>query len=416
MTLKKDPRFPQLLASACLAAFLAAMGLGHWAEAQSKRVCIGMTMPFGGLLADLAEETKDGALLAIEEANAHNGVAGYHIDTVTLNTFNTTTGTFDPALAAEGARKLQQDNCVVANIGPLTSGEAKAMSAILSEGDLATLTPATNPDITDPKFAEKLRPMGKVVVFRSETTDAYQAPEMANFFAEKLHVHKVYIIDDAGDFGIGLASAFEKQAKAKAMVVLGHDQVNPLEADYATILTKISAAGAEALYFGGAREAGVKMMKQSRETMPAMIKGSGDGLYGGLILKSAGFPASEGWYVTIASPYVLEDPVVRPWVQRFVARWGRQPSSSSIMAYDDALVILDAVKRVGASGQSVDRHTIRTAIQNTHLRTVQGPIAYDANGDLQTHVISLFQIQHNPKFPDDDILHQYKYLGQAPAR
>jgi branched-chain amino acid transport system substrate-binding protein len=34
------------------------------------------------------------------------------------------------------------------------SDEGKAMTPILSEADLATITPSsTNPDITDPKFA-----------------------------------------------------------------------------------------------------------------------------------------------------------------------------------------------------------------------------------------------------------------------
>jgi branched-chain amino acid transport system substrate-binding protein len=35
------------------------------------------------------------------------------------------------------------------------------------------------------------------------------------------------------------------------MNVLGHDQVNPLEADYRTILTKIKGIDPEALYYGG---------------------------------------------------------------------------------------------------------------------------------------------------------------------
>ena len=62
------------------------------------------------------------------------------------------------------------------------SGSGKAMSPILSQGDLATITPSsTNPDITDPKFAGQYRPKGKPIYFRTVTTDAFQGPNMANY-------------------------------------------------------------------------------------------------------------------------------------------------------------------------------------------------------------------------------------------
>jgi branched-chain amino acid transport system substrate-binding protein len=42
------------------------------------------------------------------------------------------------------------------------SGEGKAISPILSEADMATITPSsTNPDITDPKFQSQYRPRAR---------------------------------------------------------------------------------------------------------------------------------------------------------------------------------------------------------------------------------------------------------------
>ena len=43
------------------------------------------------------------------------------------------------------------------------------------------------------------------------------------------------------------------------------------------------------------------------------------------------------------------------------------PSDYSVTAYDAALVILDAVRRVAASGKPIDRHAVRDAIQATNL-------------------------------------------------
>ena len=63
---------------------------------------------------------------------------------------------------------MVSDKEVVAAIGPMMSGAGKAMAPILSQGNLATITPAsTNPDITNPKYAEQYKPAGKAIYFRT---------------------------------------------------------------------------------------------------------------------------------------------------------------------------------------------------------------------------------------------------------
>jgi branched-chain amino acid transport system substrate-binding protein len=46
--------------------------------------------------------------------------------------------------------------------------------------------------------------------------------------------------------------------------------------------------------------------------------------------------------------------------------------------------------------------------------TLQGPISFDANGDLQDRTISVFQIKKDANYPGDDMVHQYHYIGVAP--
>ena len=101
------------------------------------------------------------------------------------------------------------------------------------------------------------------------------------------------------------------------------------------------------------RRPGVKLAKQSYDLMPDMIKAGGDGMYGPSILQGAGFPAANGWYATVASPHMMDDSELQPWVKRFTAKTGRQPSDYSITAYDAALVVLDAIDRVAKSGKPV---------------------------------------------------------------
>jgi branched-chain amino acid transport system substrate-binding protein len=385
------------------------------AFAADKTITIGINLPLTGADAHDAELIKDGATMAIDEVMAKGGVAGYKIETMILDDGTATAGQYDPAQAATNARKMVSDSSVVAAVGPQMSGSGKAMSPILSQGNLAIITPSsTNPDITDPKFASQYRPAGKAIYFRTVTTDAYQGPYMANFYAETLKVKSLYVLDDSGAYGVGIANTFQAQAEKRGIKILGRDQLNPKEVDYTTILTKIKGLNPDALYYGGVGQAGVKLVKQSYDTMPNMVKGGGDGVYSAEILKGAGFPAAENWYCTIAAPNVLDDPKVKPWVEAFAKKFGQQPETYSLTAYDAALVILDAVERVAKSGKEVNRDSVRDAIQSTKLKTMQGDVAFDENGDITNRIISVFQIKKDGKYPDDDMVHQFHYIGVAP--
>ncbi|MBV8122054.1 MAG: branched-chain amino acid ABC transporter substrate-binding protein [Alphaproteobacteria bacterium] len=397
-------------------ALVGALAGGRRVLAADKSLTIGINLPFTGADAHDAELIKDGATLAIDEANAAGGAGGYKIEVLQLDDGTATAGQYDPAQAATNARKMVANDAVVAAIGPQMSGSGKAMSPILSAGGLATVTPSsTNPDITDPKFAAQYRPAGKAIYFRTVTTDAFQGPNMANFMADTLKVKSVYVLDDSGAYGVGIANAFEGQAKKRGINVLGHDQLNPKESDYATTLTKIKQLNPQAIYYGGVAQAGVKVVKQSYDIIPNVVKAGGDGMYSAEVLKGAGFPAVEGWYATIAAPNVLENPDAAPMIERFAKKYNQQPNNYSITAYDAALVILDAIKRVAASGKDVTREAVRDAIQNSHVKTLQGEVSFDANGDIANRVISVFQIARNDKYPLDDMIHQYKYMGVAPA-
>src|SRR3954466_12288549 len=108
--------------------------------AADKTVTVGINLPFTGADAHDAELIKDGALIAIDEANAQGGVAGYKIQVMLLDDGTATAGQYDPAQAATNARKMVSDKRVVAAIGPQMSGSGKAMAPILSQGNLAFVT------------------------------------------------------------------------------------------------------------------------------------------------------------------------------------------------------------------------------------------------------------------------------------
>jgi len=75
---------------------------------------------------------------------------------------------------------------------------------------------------------------------------------------------------------------------------------------------------------------------------------------------------------------------------------------------------VDAIKRVVAAGKPVNKNTVRDAIQTSKVKTLQGSISFDKDGDLTDRTISIFQIKQDKNYPADDILHQYHYVGVAP--
>ncbi|MCC7045752.1 MAG: branched-chain amino acid ABC transporter substrate-binding protein [Alphaproteobacteria bacterium] len=405
---------------AAILAFAAVAGLAGSgvAQAQQKTVKLGITLPLTGADAEDALHIKNGAVMAIEEANAKGGVGGYKIDVVVYDSGTATAGQYDPAQAATNTKKLAADPLVVGNVGPQMSGEGKAMAPILSEANLATITPSsTNPDITNPYMAAQFKPKGKAIYFRTVTTDAFQGPNMANFVKDKLNIKTVYVLDDSGAYGVGIADSFQRQAEKIGIKVLGRDQLNPKEADYTTILTKVKAAKPDLLYYGGVAQAGVKLAKQAYDIVPNMPKAGGDGIQGTSFLKGVGFPAVEGWYSTNASPHVTQTPEAADWVKRYKAKFGANTGYDdyTITSYNAALVLIDAIKRVAESGKPVDRTNVRDAVQATKMKTLQGDIAFDENGDMVDKVVSVFQYKFDKAKPADDLDAQNKYVGVAPA-
>jgi branched-chain amino acid transport system substrate-binding protein len=385
------------------------------ARADTKTFRIALNLPFTGGEAEGAIEIKNGVMLGIDEVNAKGGVAGYKLEIVLMDDGTSTAGGYDPGQAATNARKMVTDPTILAALGPYNSGSGKAMSPILSAAGLPIITPcSTNPDITDPKFAQIYRPAGPAIYFRTVTTDAFQGPNMANYYADVLKVPNVFVLDDSGAYGVGISDTFQAQAAKKGIKVLGRDRLDPKSADYSPTFTKIKSLGAASIYYGGSAEAGIKVVKQSYNIIPEAIKGGGDGVYEPEILIGGGFPAAEGWYATIAAPHLLDDPKSAEWVKRYSTKYNKQPNDYCITAYDAALVIADAIGRVVQAGTPMTRSAMRDAIQATKLDSLQGSISFDKNGDLASRIISVFQIKRDTTFPPEDMAHQFKYIGVAP--
>ena len=392
-----------------------ALGTEAMAQGADKVIKVGLNLSYTGADALGAQRIANGAQMAFDSANARKLVKGHVFRIEKFDDATATAGQYDPAQGAINARKMVSDKAIMAAIGPMMSGVGKAMSPILSSGNLPIITPsATNPDITDPKFASQYRPGGKAVFFRTVTTDAFQGPNMANYFADVLKVKTIYILDDSGAFGVGIADAFEGQAKKKGITVLGRDRLDPKAADYASVLTKIKSLNAQAIYYGGVTLAGVKVAKQAYDIIPNAIKGGGDGIWGTDFLTAGGFPAVDGWYATQASPELVGDPKLAGWNKMYVERFKSQPDNYTITAHAGAEAIIEAARSLVAANKAVTREALRDALQSVKVNTIMGTVEFDANGDIKSKIVSVYQIKKDDTKKLDDPSAQYKYVGVAP--
>ena len=158
----------------------------------------------------------------------------------------------------------------------------------------------------------------------------------------------------------------------------------------------------------------MKLAKQAYDIIPNVIKGGPDGMTSSDLLSGAGFPAVEGWYTSIAAPHLVEDTKAAQFVAAFKGSFNESPDDYTITAYDAALVIIDAVKRVAASGKPVTRENVRDAIQTAKVPTIQGTVSFDENGDLADRTVSVFQIKKDAAKSLTDVSAQYKYIAVAP--
>src|SRR5262249_60229592 len=51
----------------------------------------------------------------------------------------------------------------------------------------------------------------------------------------------------------------------------------------------------------------------------------------------------------------------------------------------------DSVERAAKAGKPMTRSNLRDAIQAAKVTSIQGPIAFDANGDILTKTVSIYQ-------------------------
>jgi len=285
-------------------------------------------------------------------------------------------GTPDKAPAAASA--LLQDPAVVGVIGPIFSGTTKAVGTTYAQAGMALISPsATNPTLTSSGFT---------TFHRIIPPDAVQGQEAADWLVKK--TKNVFVVDDASEYGKGLADVIAQEAQAKSAKV-ERQSVPANTQDYGAVAQAVSSSGAGAVYYAGYDAAAALFAKALQATGYKGIAMTGDGGKSTVFTQNSG-TAGNGWYFSCPCLDATVAPQAKEFSDAYQAEYKTPPSTYSPEAYDATNAMIQAIKDAQSKGK-VTRKAVEDAVNNLDYKGITVTVKFQPNGEVQQQVINLYQ-------------------------
>jgi branched-chain amino acid transport system substrate-binding protein len=335
---------------------------------------------FGALTGDaanLGQNIKNGAKLAIDQYNTKNASCQ-----VKLQEFDTQG---DPAQASSLAQKAVDDKTVIGLVGPAFSGESKAADPKFNEAGLVAITPsATNPALANNGWKTFFRVLGN---------DASQGPAAAKYIQTVLSAKKVVVVDDASEYGKGLADIVKKTLGSS---VVATDTVQQKQTDFSPTVTKIRSAGADAVFYGGYyAEAGL-LKKQMVDAGLKTTLVVGDGVKDEGFITAAGAKAAEGTIMTC--PCLPPDKAGGSFYADYKKAYNAEPATYGAEGFDAAKILLDGI----AAGKTT-REDMVSFVKSYDKPGVTKQLKFDSKGEPSEITVWAYQVKGGKIVPDQEI-------------
>jgi branched-chain amino acid transport system substrate-binding protein len=335
---------------------------------------VGFEGPLSGDNAQLGINEKNGAKLAVDQANA-SGKFKFKVQLVESDDGG------DPAKSPAAATTLQQDPAVLGVIGPSFSGSTKAVGASYDAAGLVFITPsATNPTLSS---------LGFKLFHRIVPSDNVEGTQGADWFVAK-GLKNVYVVDDLSDYGTGVATAVLTELKAKG-VKTEHDGVDAKTTDYSAIATKIVSSGAGALFYGGYDAQSALLAKAMKSAGFKGLTVTGNGGKSSVFTSGSG-AAGNGWFFTCGCLDATTAPDAKAFNDAYVAAFKTPPSTYSPEAFDATNAMIDAINTAAQAGTPT-RATVADAVNKLDYKGITTEVKFQSNGEVQASVqtVNLYQ-------------------------
>ena len=355
-----------LVTAAC--AGLAGCGGGDKGSASEKTVKLGFLNGTTGGVAPYGLAEKEGFDMAIEELNQKGD---YHFEVEMVDT----KGVVAQAVAA--AQKMVSDKKLLV-VGPLISGEYKAVAPIFEQAHIPLLGAATTAEgLTD----------GGEYLFRNCVPESQNIPQTV----EKTHKLLGYrtaalLYSHNNEHQVSAYNIFKESLEKAGVTIVADETFADKDSDFSAQLTKIQHANPDVVIVAGYYQEGALILKKMREMgMNQPVLGD-NGFVSPELIRIAG-DAANNVYVSCMWSADRDSARTKEFVKNFTAKYGHEPDNFAACAYDSAYLAAAAVKQAGTT---TDTKKVRDALASMKdFDGVCGKMTFSNSGDPQVDLVLL---------------------------
>jgi len=334
-------------ASVALATLIAG---GQHASAQVK---IGAVLSVTGPASFLGDPEKKTLEMYVAEINAKGGVNGQKLQLIIYDDG----GKANEALTF--AKRLVDEDKIVAMVGGSTTGSTLAMIPVFEEAQI--------PFISLAGAIQIIQPVRKWV-FKTPHTDTMACEKI---FADlkRRNISKVALISGSGGFDKSMQAECVKVAPGAGITIVHQETYGPSDTDMTPQLTNIKGkADVQAVINPGFGQGPAIVTRNYRQLGITLPLYQSHGVASKEFIKLAG-PAAEGVRLPAAALLVAEKlpandkqkPVAQAYKKAYEQKTGQPVSTFGGHAYDGLMILVEAAKRAG----SWDKAKVRDQIEKT---------------------------------------------------
>lgn len=338
-------------------------------ESDGEVMKVGVIAPLSGDAASYGEMVQNGVAIAVSEINDNGGVNGMMVEAIYED------GMCTGVDAASAAQKLINVDKVKLIIGGSCSGEMLAVAPIAEAAEvIAFSSVASNPDISN----------AGDFIFRNHPSDNEAGAKLAELIAQDHST--VAVVTEQTDYAQGIRAVFLDEFEKLGGEVVFDEAFGTENADFRSILTKLSATQPDAIFLNPQTESKiVQLANQSREL------GLEQPFYGAYLTGPETVAVESINGMTLVDLPVLSDSrESKKFTNQYLSEYGKAPNFPFFAgsSYDAMNLLAQAVSEVG-----LDTSAVRDYLYELDSYTgVIGSHGFDENGDVENISLIVRQV------------------------
>lgn len=378
-------RFPVFLVAFAAVALLATacpQQGGGGGGGDKKQVKIAFMGPLTGSVANLGIPARNGAQLAIEQANASGD-----LDVEIVFEDHDTEG--DPAKATTLKDDVIPDEDVIGLLGPIFSGETEALIPDLEAEGLAMISPSA----TRTTLPEKpLR--GPKIFHRVVPHDDVQGKGVVDYVTKVAKFTSLAYVHDNQAYGQALAEGTQGLLEPAGVKTVGAALVaDPAKQIYSDVVNAVVGAKPPAVYFGGYYDTAGKLAKQLSDGGYTGVFLGGDGVLDVGFIENAGADAAEGAIMTCACRLATEDSDVAKlakFAKDYNKKFDLAPGTYAVEGYDAANIFIEGIK---AGNDTREKMLTYLEEDFESYDGLSKEISFEDNGNVTTGEVLVYEVK-----------------------